>query len=197
MIRELIEQAKTVDKAGLIQILADLGVKADNRKGEDTLRAETLAGLEQALADEQKDIGSIGAGASPEDGDVLAAPVSGEGSPCLDQAPNTDGEGSVPAAQPFIIDQASGQTFISGADLGQASIAAVNVESLEADGIGPHLLNSELPGNPGFVPPDLEEDEEPEEEEARPVNRLLRNTNTGAEFVWTTELAKLSHMVEV
>jgi hypothetical protein len=193
MIRELIEQAKTADKAGLIQILADLGVKADNRKGEDTLRAETLAGLEQALADEQKDIGSIGAGASPEDGDVLAAPASGEGSPSLDQAPNSEGEGSAPAAQPFIIDQASDQTFISAADLDQALVDALNVTGR----IDPDLLRDEVPRSPSFVPPDLAEDEDPTEEEARPLNRLLRNTNTGAEFVWTTELAKLSHMVEV
>jgi len=33
--------------------------------------------------------------------------------------------------------------------------------------------------------------------QVRPVNRLLRNANTGAEFVWTVELAKLSHMIDV
>jgi len=162
MIRELIEQAKTADKAGLIQILADLGVKADNRKGEDTLRAETLAGLEQALTDHEKDTAGGGEEGTSE---LSTDPVA--------QA-DVDSTAPVPGSE-------------EGRDVA----------------IGDHVLSAGAAHDPAEpvasdpVPPDLGEDEVSADTEAGPVNRLLRNTNTGAEFVWTTELAKLSHMVEV
>ncbi|WXL27756.1 hypothetical protein WG219_10015 [Ectopseudomonas mendocina] len=46
--------------------------------------------------------------------------------------------------------------------------------------------------------PELEEEGgEWELEETAPANRLLRNRENGREFIWTPELAKLSHMEEV
>ena len=47
--------------------------------------------------------------------------------------------------------------------------------------------------------PELEGDEglEQELEMPAPTNRLLRNIENGREFIWTPELAKLSHMEEV
>ncbi|MCT7340537.1 hypothetical protein N5K55_05855 [Pseudomonas aeruginosa] len=48
-ILDLIEQAKTADKDALVAMLKDLGLPIDNRKGEEKLRGEILAGLEAAF----------------------------------------------------------------------------------------------------------------------------------------------------
>jgi len=165
MIRELIEKAKTADKPGLIQILDELGVKADQRKSEDTLRSETLAGLQQALTDEERDV----AGGAAE---IIGLP----------------GNIGTQAGE-------QGITSALGAEDGHALID----NSLPGDqvlhGVTANVTSEAIASD--LAPPDLDEEHAPAAVQVRPVNRLLRNANTGAEFVWTVELAKLSHMIEV
>jgi hypothetical protein len=163
MIRELIEKAKTADKPGLIQILDELGVKADQRKSEDTLRSETLAGLQQALTDEERDV----AGGVTEITDLPG--ITGT------QA----GEQGITSA----LGAEEGQALIDNTLSGEQVLHGITVTS--------EAIASDL------APPELDEEHAPAAVQVSPVNRLLRNANTGAEFVWTVELAKLSHMIEV
>jgi hypothetical protein len=163
MIRELIEKAKTADKPGLIQILDELGVKADQRKSEDTLRSETLAGLQEALTDEERDV----AGVVTEITDLLG--ITGT------QA----GEQGITSA----LGAEEGQALIDNTLSGEQVLHGITVTS--------EAIASDL------APPELDEEHAPAAVQVSPVNRLLRNANTGAEFVWTVELAKLSHMIEV
>ena len=165
MIRELIEKAKTADKPGLIQILDELGVKADQRKSEDTLRSETLAGLQQALTDEERDV----AGGVTEITDLpgITGTQAGE----------------------------QGITSALGAEEGQALIDNTLSREQVLHGITANVTSEAIASD--LAPPELDEEHAPAAVQVSPVNRLLRNANTGAEFVWTVELAKLSHMIEV
>lgn len=225
MIRELIEKAKTADKPGLIEMLSDLGLKADNRKSEDTLRAELLEGLEKALADEADDekepnpdlepgnagtagladpktTGDPGAGT---DLDADEAPVDG-----ADQNLGSDQraeEGidrqstaveTVQVAADPGLGRHIGPVTVNGED-GQVYIPQALVDEMTIPGINMKLVAGDPPkAQPEAQAPDLEEVDD-EQERTVPVtgNRLLRNTRTGCEFVWTTELAKLSYMQEV
>ncbi|KIQ07323.1 hypothetical protein RU03_26740 [Pseudomonas simiae] len=163
MIRELIEKAKSADKPGLIQILDELGVKADQRKSEDTLRSETLAGLQQALTDEERDV----AGGVTEITDL----------------PGITGTQAGEQGFTSALGAEEGQALIDNTLSGEQVLHGITVTS--------EAIASDL------APPDLDEEHAPAAVQVRPVNRLLRNANTGAEFVWTVELAKLSHMIEV
>lgn len=168
MIRELIEKAKTADKPGLIQILDELGIKADQRKGEETLRAETLAGLEQALADETDALGSG------------SAEPAGQGIQEAELVPADAAElqPSAPAEPVPVLE--------SAATVMEAPAAGLSV---------PDFVEQ---ADPSLTPPNFDDEQAPAAPiDTRPVNRLLRNTSTGAEFVWTPELAKLAHMEEV
>ena len=226
MIRELIEKAKTADKDGLLEMLKGLGLKADQRKSEDTLRSELLAGLEKALADEADDesapnpdlapgnAGTAGL-ADPKttgdpgvDTDSAARGVSGEGA---DQASEGDQPaGDDAAAQSAAVETVQvaadpgpgrhiGPVTLNGED-GQLYIPQALVDEMSIPGINMKLVAGDPPTASALAEaqaPDL--DDVDEEERSVPVtgNRLLRNTRTGCEFVWTTELAKLSYMQEV
>ncbi|MFP3494162.1 hypothetical protein SB759_08035 [Pseudomonas sp. SIMBA_059] len=227
MIRELIEKAKTADKPGLIEMLSDLGLKADNRKSEDTLRAELLEGLEKALADEADDenesnpdmepgnagtagladpktTGDPGAGT-----DSAAHAASGDGA---DQAAKGDqpagGDAAAHSAAVETVQVASdpgpgrhiGPVTLNGED-GQLYIPQALVDEMSIPGINMKLVAGDPPNantQGEAQAPDLDDvDDEQEHSVAVTRNRLLRNTRTGCEFVWTVELAKLSYMEEV
>ncbi|OPB16703.1 hypothetical protein BFW91_01050 [Pseudomonas fluorescens] len=226
MIRELIEKAKTADKDGLLEMLKDLGLKADQRKSEDTLRSELLAGLEKALADEADDenapnpdlepgnAGTAGLADPKTTGDPVAGTdsaahaASGDGA---DQAAKGDQPaGGDAAAQtsavetvqvaadpgpgrhigPFTVNGEDGQVYLPEALVRDATIPGINMKLVAGDPPTASALAE-------AQAPDL--DDVDDEERSVPVtgNRLLRNTRTGCEFVWTTELAKLSYMQEV
>ncbi|MCU1717317.1 hypothetical protein [Pseudomonas sp. 5P_3.1_Bac2] len=172
MIRELIEKASTADKPGLIEMLSDLGLKADNRKGEDTLRAELITGLEKALADEADDVKELDPDPVPGNSGIAGQDLGRHIGPVTQ-----DGEDD--------------QLNIPQALVAEASIPGSNIKSVVADPAKTSVLRE-------AQAPDLD-DAEDEQERLVPiaVNRLLRNTRTGCEFVWTTELAKLSYMHEV
>lgn len=222
MIRELIDKAKTADKDGLLEMLKDLGLKADQRKSEDTLRAELLAGLEKALADEAADenapnpdlvpgnagtagladpktTGDPGAGT---DSTVHTTSVDG-----ADQASTGDDTADHSAAVETVQVAADpgpgrhvGPVTLNGED-GQLYIPQALVDEMSIPGINMKLVAGDPPAGSALheaQAPDLE-DVDDEEERSVPItgNRLLRNTRTGCEFVWTTELAKLSYMQEV
>lgn len=227
MIRELIDKAKTADKDGLLEMLKDLGLKADQRKSEDTLRSELLAGLEKALADEADDenapnpdlepgnAGTAGLADPKTTGDPVAGTdsaahaASGDGA---DQAAEGDQpSGDAAAAQtaavetvqvaadpgpgrhvgPVTVNGEDGQVYLPEALVRDASISGINMKLVAGDPPTPSALAE-------AQAPDLEDVDDDQERQA-PVtgNRLLRNTRTGCEFVWTTELAKLSYMQEV
>ena len=223
MIRELIEKAKTADKPGLIEMLSDLGIKADNRKSEDTLRAELLEGLEKALADEADDekepnpdlepgnAGTAGLADPKTTGDPgavtdsAAHEATGEGA---DQdlssdkraEESTDRQSTAVETVQVAADPGPGRHIgpvtVNGED-GQVYIPQALVDEMSIPGINMKLVAGDPPkAQPEAQAPDLEDDEQ---ERSVPVtgNRLLRNTRTGCEFVWTTELAKLSYMQEV
>lgn len=80
---------------------------------------------------------------------------------------------------------------------GQVYLPEALVRDATIPGINMKLVAGDPPkARPEAQAPDLEDDEQ---ERSVPVtgNRLLRNTRTGCEFVWTTDLAKLSYMQEV
>ncbi|NIL20089.1 hypothetical protein [Pseudomonas sp. AN3A02] len=218
MIRELIEKAKTADKDGLLEMLKDLGLKVDQRKGEDTLRAELLAGLEKALADEAADENAPNPDLEPGN-----AGTAGLADPKTTGDPDAGTDSSVHTTSVDGADQASagddtadhsaavetvqvaadpgpgrhvGPVTLNGED-GQVYIPQALVDEMSITGINMKLVAGDPPkAQPEAHAPDLEDDEQ---ERSVPVtgNRLLRNTRTGCEFVWTTELAKLSYMQEV
>lgn len=223
MIRELMEKAKNADKPGLIEMLSDLGIKADNRKSEDTLRAELLEGLEKALADEADDekepnpdlepgnAGTAGLADPKTTGDPGAVTDSaaheapGEGA---DQdlsndkraEESTDRQSTAVETVQVAADPGPGRHIgpvtVNGED-GQVYIPQALVDEMSIPGINMKLVSGDPPkAQPEAQAPDLEDDEQ---ERSVPAtdNRLLRNTRTGCEFVWTTELAKLSYMQEV
>ncbi|NWD85688.1 hypothetical protein [Pseudomonas sp. K5002] len=224
MIRELIEKAKTADKPGLIEMLSDLGVKADNRKSEDTLRAELLEGFEKALADEADDeevpnpdpepgnagtagladpktTGDPGAGT---DSDAHVAPEGADQGLGTDQRAeeSTDRQSAALETVQVAANPGPGRHVgpisVNGED-GQVYIPQALVDEMSIPGINMKLVAGDPPkAQPEAHAPDLE-DVDDEQERSVPVtgNRLLRNTRTGCEFVWTTELAKLSYMHEV
>ncbi|MBI6911655.1 hypothetical protein [Pseudomonas palleroniana] len=225
MIRELIEKAKTADKDGLLEMLKDLGLKADQRKSEDTLRSELLAGLEKALADEAADenapdpdlepgnAGTAGLADPKTTGDPAvatdsAAPAaSGNGTDQAAQGDQPDGDDAAAQTAVETVQVAAdpgpgrhiGPVTLNGED-GQLYIPQALVDEMSIPGINMKLVAGDPPTATALAEaqaPDL--DDIDEEERSVPVtgNRLLRNTRTGCEFVWTTELAKLSYMEEV
>ncbi|MBJ2225766.1 hypothetical protein I6U33_05265 [Pseudomonas carnis] len=227
MIRELIEKAKTADKDDLLDMLKDLGLKADQRKGEDTLRAELLAGLEKALADEVGDETAPNPDLEPGN-----AGTAGLADPKTTGDPDAGTDSAAHSALGDGADQSSGGDLPSGDDAVAHSDAVETVQVAADPGLGRHVGPVTLNGEDGqlYIPqalvdemsipginmklvggdpptasalrevqaPDLE-DVDDDHESPAPVtgNRLLRNTRTGCEFVWTTELAKLSYMQEV
>lgn len=227
MIRELIEKAKTADKDGLLEMLKDLGLKADHRKGEDTLRAELLKGLEKALADEADDesvpnpdlkpgnAGTAGLAdpkttGDPDVGTDSAAPAaSGDGTDQAEKGdqPARDAAATQTAAVETVQVAADpgpgrhiGPVTLNGED-GQLYIPQALIDEMTIPGINMKLVGGDPPTASALTEaqaPDLEDVDDDHERQA-PVtgNRLLRNTRTGCEFVWTTELAKLSYMQEV
>ena len=202
MIRELIEKAKTADKDGLLEMLKDLGLKADQRKSEDTLRSELLAGLEKALADEADDENAPNPDLAPgnagtaglADPKTTGDPEAGTGAAAHSAAVETVQVAADPGPGrhigPFTVNGEDGQVYLPEALVRDATIPGINMKLVAGDPPTASALAE-------AQAPDL--DDVDEEERSVPVtgNRLLRNTRTGCEFVWTTELAKLSYMQEV
>lgn len=227
MIRELIDKAKTADKDGLLEMLKDLGFKADQRKSEDTLRSELLAGLEKALADEADDENAPNPDLEPGNAGTasLADPkttgdpdagtdttvdktsddgtdkaVAGEQAPVDDTAAHSAAVETVQLAADPGPGRHVGPVTLNGED-GQLYIPQALVDEMSIPGINMKLVGGDPPTASALAEaqaPDLEDVDDDQERQA-PVtgNRLLRNTRTGCEFVWTTELAKLSYMQEV
>ncbi|MBD9415924.1 hypothetical protein IB234_15280 [Pseudomonas sp. PDM16] len=174
-----VKAAKTKDELEAL-VKAELSIDLDKRRKLEDLRADVLSGLGADLdpdADQEQD------DAQQQEQQEQQEQQGGNTSQPLQQPSDLGGQGEIAPKEP----------------VGQPVAEVPAPTAVPAAVVGGLLLET-TPGTLEVLPepPELEEEEEDWfDEEPAPANRLLRNRENGREFVWTPELAKLSHMEEV
>ncbi|MWV17561.1 hypothetical protein F3I16_16080 [Pseudomonas sp. L-22-4S-12] len=167
-----VKAAKTKDELEIL-VKEELGIDLDKRRKLEDLRSDILAGLGAGSESEQQE--QDGA-EHQEQGDRQEEQQQEEqGAEQQHDAPQDQTE---PAPQ-------------------EQAVPVVIVDSIQLPAEPPVSVGLDLAAVHDVQLPEIEGDDEDEQEEPVPRNRMLRNRENGREFVWTAELAKLAHMEEV